>query len=51
MRPHLDYGGILYDPGYNFFFHKNVESVKYNTALVITLVINVGTEKFVAYSK
>ena len=27
IRPHLDYGDIIYDRGYNTLFHQNIESV------------------------
>ena len=34
--PHLDYGDIVYDWAFNESFHKNLESVQYNTAIAIT---------------
>ena len=36
IRPHLDYGDIIYDRAYNTLFHQNIESIQYNTALAIT---------------
>ena len=33
VRPHLDYGDILYDQAYNASFHQKLEK-KYNTVLV-----------------
>ena len=36
IRPHLDYGDIVYDRAFNESFHKNLESIQYNTAIVIT---------------
>ena len=36
IRPHLDYGRIIYDQAYNTSFHKNIESIQYNDALAIT---------------
>ena len=36
IRPHLDYGDIIYDRAYNTSFHQNIESIQYNTALAIT---------------
>ena len=36
IRPHLDYGDILYDQAYIMSFHQTLESIKYNACLVIT---------------
>ena len=36
IRPHLDYGDIIYDQAYNASFHQKMESVQYNAALAIT---------------
>ena len=36
VRPHLDYGDILYDQAFNNSFHERLESIQYNAALVIT---------------
>ena len=36
VRPHLDYGDILYDQTFNNPFHKRLESIQYNAALAIT---------------
>ena len=36
IRPHLDYGDILYDQAYNMSFHQNLESIQYNVCLAIT---------------
>ena len=36
IRPHLDYGDIIYDQAYTALFHQKIESVQYNSALVIT---------------
>ena len=36
IRPHLDYGDIIYDQSYNTFFHQRVKSLQYNAALAIT---------------
>ena len=30
IRPHLDYGDIIYDQTYNDSFHQKMESVQYN---------------------
>ena len=35
VRPHLDYGDILYDQAFNNSFHERLESVQYNAALAI----------------
>ena len=36
IRPHLDYGDIIYDQAYTALFHQKIESVQYNLALAIT---------------
>ena len=36
IRPHLDYGDIVYDLAFNESFHKNLESIQYNAAIAIT---------------
>ena len=33
IRPHLDYGDIIYDKAYNCSFHQNLENIQYNSAL------------------
>ena len=39
VRPHLDYGDVIYDQHYNNSFHQKLESIQYNAALAITGVI------------
>ena len=36
VRPHLDYGEILYDQAFRNSFHERLESIQYNPALAIT---------------
>ena len=36
IRPHLDYGDIVYDRAFNESFHKNLEPLQCNAAIVIT---------------
>ena len=36
IRPHLDYGDVVYDQPSNDAFSNKLETVQYNTALVIT---------------
>ena len=36
IRPHLDYGDIVYDRAFNESFHKNLESTQYIAAIAIT---------------
>ena len=36
IRPHLDYGDVIYDKVFNQSFHKRLESVQYNAALAMT---------------
>ena len=39
VRPHLDYGDIIYDETFNESFHQRIESIQYNAAIAITGVI------------
>ena len=36
IRPHLDYGNVMYDQAYNVSFQQKVESIQYNAAVAIT---------------
>ena len=36
IRPHLDYGDIIYDKAFNESFHAKLESLHYNATLAIT---------------
>ena len=46
IRPHLDYGDIIYDQAYNNSFHQKLESIQYNATLAITGAIRgTSTEK------
>ena len=44
IRPHLDYGGIIYDQPFNNSFQKRIESIQDNACLAITGAIR-GTSK------
>ena len=44
IRPHLDYGDVIYDQAYTASFHQKIESVQYNSALAITGAIR-GSSK------
>ena len=47
IRPHLDYGDIIYDKAFNESFHAKLESLQYNATLAITGAIRgSSTEKF-----
>ena len=50
IKPHLDYGDIIYDRAYNSSFHQNIESIQYNAALAITGAIR-GTSKEKIYQE
>ena len=50
IRPHLDYGDIIYDRAYNTSFHQNIESIQYNAALAITGVVK-GTSREKLYEE
>ena len=50
IRPHLDYGDIIYDQAYKESFHQKLESIQYNAALAITGAIR-GTSKKKLYQE
>ena len=50
MRPHLDYGAIIYDNPGNSSFIDRLESIQYNAALAITGCIR-GTSKYKLYNE
>ena len=44
IRPHLDYGDVLYDQAFNNSFKEKLESIQYNACLALTGAIR-GTSK------
>ena len=40
IRPHLDYGDVVFDQAFNESFHKRIESLQYSAALVTTVAIS-----------
>ena len=36
IRPHLDYGDMIYDQTFNISFQRKMETIQYNAALAIT---------------
>ena len=50
IRPHLDYGDIIYDQSYNISFPQRLESLQYHVALAITGAIP-GTLKEKLYNE
>ena len=36
IRPHFDYGDMIYDQTFNMSFQQKMETIQYNAALVIT---------------
>ena len=40
IRPHLEYGAIIYDQAYNASFQQKVERIQYNTVVAITGAIH-----------
>ena len=46
VRPHFDYGDMIYDQTYNASFHRKLESVQYSACLAIT-----GTIRGTSYEK
>ena len=52
IKPHLDYGDVIYDQAYTTSFHHKTESVQYNSALAITGTIRVTSkEKLIQHKK
>ena len=45
IRPHLDYGDIIYDQTYSHSFRQKTESIQYNAALAIAGAIRVTSRK------
>ena len=50
IRPHLDYGDVLYDQTFNNSFHAKMESIQYNAWLAITGAIR-GTSREKIYQE
>ena len=50
IRPHLDYGDVLYDQAFSNSFHTKVESIQYNACLAITEAIR-GTSREKIYQE
>ena len=50
VRPHLDYGDIIYDKAFIGSFQKKLETIQYNAALAIAGVIR-GTSREKVYSE
>ena len=50
VRPHLDYGDIIYDQSQNESFCNKLESIQFNAALAITGAIQ-GTSKTKLYKE
>ena len=50
VRPHLDYGDVLFDQAFNASFHEKLESIQYNACLAITGTIR-GTSKEKLYQE
>ena len=50
VRPHLDYGDVIYDQAFNTSFHEKLESIKYNVCLALTGAIR-GTSKEKIYQE
>ena len=50
VRPHLDYGDIIYDKAFIGSFQKKLETIQYNAALAISGAIR-GTSREKVYSE
>ena len=44
VRPHLDYGDVLFDQAFNASFHEKLESIQYNACLSLKGTVR-GTSK------
>ena len=45
IRPHLDYGVIIFDQAFNKSFQDNLESIQYNASLAITGAVKSTSKK------
>ena len=45
VRPHLDYGDVIYDEAYKETFHQKFESIQYNACLVLSRAIRGSSKK------
>ena len=50
IRPHVDYGDVIYDEAYNFLFYQCIEFVQYNGSLAMVGAIR-GTSKREIYQE
>ena len=50
IRPHLDYGDMIYDQTFNMSFQQKMETIQYNAALAITSTIR-GSSKEKLYQE
>ena len=50
IRPHLDYGDVIFSQAFDNSFHQRLESIQYNAALAITGAIK-GTSKEKLYQE
>ena len=50
IRPHLDYGDIIYGQAYNTSFHQKLELLQYNACLATTGAIT-GTSREKLYDE
>ena len=50
IRPHIDYGDVIFDQAYNNSFHEKLNNFQYNASLAITGAIR-GTSKEKLYQE
>ena len=50
IKPHIDYGDIIYDQAYNTSFHQKLERLQYNACVAITGAIR-GTSREKLYEE
>ena len=50
VRPHLDYGDVLFNQTFNTLSHEKIESIQYNTCLALTGTTR-GTSKEKLYQE
>ena len=50
IRPHLDFGDVIFDQAFNNSFHQRLEFIQYNAALAITGAIRETSKKKLYHS-
>ena len=51
IRPHIDYGDILYDQTFKNYFHEKLESIQHNAGLAIAGAVTCSSRVKRCYRK